>query len=168
MNSWVPQLRSQEAGSGAPRVMLIDDDLRSRYATAEVLRSEGYTVLSASGHESWLALFKTCLSIPATWVSFVAALEPHIVLLDLGLSGGVALPTLGEIRRHPLTKHIPVVVVGNSGRDTTTARSLGAAHFLPTPLSRDGLRPVVELALSESPERPPPLTGDEAPSVWLC
>ena len=167
MNSWFPQLRSQEAGRRVPRVMLIDDDLHTRYATAAVLRSEGYGVLSASGHESWLALFKTSLSIPATWVSFVAALEPHLVILDLRMCGGVGLPTLGELRRHPLTRHIPIVVIADSLRDTNTARSMGAAHFLPCPMSRGGLRPVLELALSDSPDHPPPLTGDETLPTWL-
>jgi CheY-like chemotaxis protein len=149
-----------------PRILLVDDELTRRYAVAQMLRSDGCDVHTASGHESWLALFKSCLSEPATWVSFVAAIDPDLLLLDIELP--MALPTLGALRRHPLTDHIPVVVLGDEEqqRYLNAALALGAVRLLHRPLSLSSLRPMVDTVISEAPRRPP-RTGDEKPSLAI-
>jgi CheY-like chemotaxis protein len=152
-----------------PCIMLVDDDLWRRYVMAELLRAEGYRVESASGHDSWLALFRTCLSGPATWVSFVAAVEPDLVVMEIAVGDGTALHTLGALRRHPLTQQIPVVVLGDeaSQKELDAAITLGAACYLLRPLARNGLRPVVDEVLAQLPERRA-RTGDEQLERWLC
>ena len=146
--------------AGRPRVLLADEDLGRRYALAETLRSDGCEVHSASGHESWLSLFKSCLTEPAAWVSFVAAIDPDVVFLDIGQSG--ALATLGALRRHPLTVHVPVVVLGDEAhqRALSTALSLGAVRLIHRPLGLASLRPLVDTVIAESPPRAS-RTGDE-------
>lgn len=150
--------------SGRPRVLLVDDALARRYATAQLLRSEGCDVYTSSGHESWLTLFKSCLTEPAAWVSFVAAVDPDLVLLDIDVS--MALPTLGAVRRHPLTEHVPVVVVGQAAdeRNLQTALLLGAVRLLHRPIALSGLRPIVDGVLADARLRPA-RTGDERPPV---
>jgi len=148
--------------------MIVNDDVKSRYTLAAMLRAEGYVVQSASGHESWLALFKTCLSVPATWVSFVAAMEPDAVLLDVHMNGGGGLVTLGELRRHPLTSGVPVVVIGKPSKQRLldAALALGAARYAHLPLSRTGLKPVVDAALATVHDDLPARTGDEVPVLY--
>jgi CheY-like chemotaxis protein len=152
----------------APSVMLVDDDLRSRYVLAALLRGEGCAVHSASGHESWLSLFKSCLSAPATWVSLVAALDPGAIIIDWQMLGGMALHVLGELRRNPLTQHIPVAVLTAPGamHDAEVARSMGASCSLARPLSRDGLRPLVEQLFQPSAATKPVLVGDDRPEMF--
>jgi CheY-like chemotaxis protein len=154
--------RIKRSAGGRPRVLLVDDDRRRRYAVAELLRSDGCEVHTSSGHESWLALFKTCLSEPATWVSFVAAIDPDVLMLDI--EQPMALTTIGALRRHPLTDHIPVVVLGEEAqqRYLNAALALGAVRQLHRPLALSGLRPLVDSVLSEAPPRKA-RTGDETP-----
>ncbi len=154
----------------APSVMIIDDDLRSRYVLATLLRSEDYFVHTASGHESWLSLFKTCLSIPATWVSFVATLDPDALILDWQMSGGMALHILSELRRHPLTRHIPVAVITESTAhpDTRVARSMGACCSFDRPLTLDDLKPAMARLFQSRATTKPVLVGDERPEMFPC
>ncbi len=152
----------------APSVMLIDDDLRSRYALATLLRSEQYTVHTASGHESWLSLFKSCLSVPAMWVSFAASLEPDALLLDWEMRDGMAVHVLSELRRHPLTQHIPIGVMTASGalRDAELARSMGAYCIVSRPVSLAGLGPVIAELFQPRATTKPVLTGDDRPEMF--
>ncbi len=136
----------------AQKVMLVDDNAQSRYVLAQQLRSEGYEVHSAAGHESWLALFNGCLSNSATWVSFVAAMEPDVLLLDLEMHGDDALSTLGELKRHPLTSNIPVITLTSDDGcfAQRAAQTLGAESSIVRPLSRRGLSPLLEPILRDS------------------
>ncbi|MSP23586.1 MAG: response regulator [Myxococcales bacterium] len=140
--------------------MVVDDDLGRRYALAQLLRLEGYQVHSASGHESWLALFKSCLSVPATWVSFVAAIDPDVLLM--AVDAQAALLTIGALRHHPLTDQVPVIALGDQHRpeDLATAMALGAAGSLGRPIAPDELCTQVARVLAEAPPRRP-RTGDE-------
>jgi CheY-like chemotaxis protein len=150
--------------------MIIDDDLSSRYALASLLRSEGHFVHTASGHESWLSLFKTCLSVPATWVSFVATLDPDVLILDWQMSGGMALHILSELRRHPLTRHIPVAVITASTphSDTRVARSMGACCTFDRPHTFGRLKPAMDRLLQSRATTKPVLVGDERPEMFPC
>ena len=168
MSLWFDRARASKAVD-VPQVMLVDDDLHARYTTAELIRSEGYEVHSASGHESWLSLFQTCLSVPATWVSFVAALEPDVVVLDLGMKSDLGLLTLGEIRRHPLTTYIPVVVIGSADRyaEVDAALSMGASKALLRQGLREGLATALRGVIEQLAKECPPLLGDERPGIVL-
>lgn len=147
-----------------PRVLLVDDDLPQRYALAELLRSDGCDVHTSSGHESWLSLFKSCLNEPTAWVSFVAAVDPDLVFLAIEQAS--ALATLGAVRRHPLTEHVPVVVLGDSTNDRSLQAALlmGAVRLVHRPLTLAGLRPLIDDVLKEAPRRFA-RTGDELPPL---
>ncbi len=132
------------------RVMIVDDDPARRYISSELLRSEGYEVLTASGHEGVLALFATSLSQPAAWVSFIAAHRPDVVIVDLGMASGDALITVGAITRHPLTMHLPVLAMGESrhAKEIDAAASMGAAVTITWPVGLEGLGPHIEDAMA--------------------
>ena len=140
LNGIFDKPRSQKSVSGR-RLLVIDDDARGRYALALVLRSDGYEVHTASGHEDWLDLFHRCLSIPATWVTVAASTEPDAILLDWTLRDGMALHVLGELKGNALTKHIPVAVLmprSDQGA-SDVVRSMGANVVDVAPMSRLGL-----------------------------
>lgn len=122
-----------------------------RYVSAELLRSEGYEVLTASGHEGVLALFATSLSQPAAWVSFVAAHKPDVVVVDLGMESGDGLITIGALTRHPLTSHLPVLAIGEKEHrtDIAAASTMGAALGVMWPVGLEGLGPYIEDAIDE-------------------
>ncbi len=145
-------------------MLLVDDDLMRRYALAQILRLDGFEVHSESGHASWLALFKSCLSEPALIVSFVAALDPDLLLL--AVDGRAALPTIGALRHHPLTDHVPVIALGDRtrARELETALALGAARSLLRPISAEVLRTEVGIVLAAQRPRPA-RTGDEVPDL---
>lgn len=114
------------------------------------MRSEGYEVLTASGHEGVLALFATSLSQPAAWVSFVAAHKPDVVIVDLGMKSGHGLVTIGALTRHPLTSHLPVLAIGKEEHapDIAAASTMGAALGITWPVGLEGLAPYIEDAIT--------------------
>ena len=135
------------------RVLIVDDHPRRRYISAELLRAEGYEVLTASGHEGVLALFATSLSQPAAWVSFVAAHKPDVVVVDLGLAAGIGLITIGALTKHPLTMHLPVMAIGMTEHagELSAAATMGASVGVTWPVGLEGLSPYIEDAISEAP-----------------
>lgn len=139
----------QQRTSRPTRVLIVDDDPTRRYVSAELLRAEGYEVLSASGHEGVLALFATSLSKPAAWVSFVAAHKPDIVIVDLAMKTGDPLITVGAITRHPLTMHLPVLAIGHRAqkKEIDMAASMGASTGVTWPVGLEGLSPHIEHAM---------------------
>jgi CheY-like chemotaxis protein len=134
----VATIRTSKSRPPSPRrqtrVVLIDDEARRQYVTAEVLRSEGYEVLSRAGHEGVMELFRSSLSEPAAWVSFATSLRPDVVVIDLRTRD--ALVTIGALIRHQLTCHLPVVAIAHSGQavEMRAARALGAAKTLAWPM----------------------------------
>jgi CheY-like chemotaxis protein len=151
---------------GCPRVLLVDDVRARRYALAQLLRSDGCDVQSASGHESWLSLFTSCLTEPAAWVSFVAAVDPDLVLIEIDQP--TALATIGAIRQHPLTDQVPIVALGDPvhQRSLQAALGLGAVRWIHRPLALSGLRGTIDAIVSSTPPRHV-RTGDELPSIVL-
>ena len=129
-----------------PRVVIVDEDAHKRYLIAQLLRAEGYEVLTASGHEGVLDLFSTSLSRPGAWVSFVAAHRPDVVVVDVNMSSGTGLVTIGALAKHPLTMHLPVLAIGDAARpdDLRAAPTMGAHTTLSWPIGLEGLAPYVE------------------------
>jgi len=60
---------------------------------------------------------------------------PHLVLLDLNMPRKDGREALAEIRRHPRTRELPVVVLTTSKarRDVATAYQLGANSYIIKP-----------------------------------
>ncbi len=144
---------TKRLNSKAARVLLIDDDRTRRYALAQTLRADGCDVQSASGHESWLSLFKDCLTEPAAWVSFVLAVEPDVVVL--AIEQPLALATLAALARQPLTRPVPVLVLGDAAdKDYVhAALSLGAVRLVERSSGFRTLGPLIETLLAESRPR---------------
>ncbi|HXK11530.1 MAG TPA: response regulator [Vicinamibacteria bacterium] len=107
------------------KVLVVDDDFRSRSAVARLLADEGYDAAEAADGEEATGLL-------ASW-------QPDLVLTDLHMPRLDGAGLLQRVRH--LRPGTPVIVV--SARGETEADRLtggkGAAAFFPKPLPVDAL-----------------------------
>jgi DNA-binding response OmpR family regulator len=112
--------------SGHRRVLVVDDDVRSRNAVARLLAEEGYdTAVAADGEEAARLL--------APW-------HPDLVLTDLNMP---RLDGRGLLLRvQSVLPDTPVIVLSARGSAETGAAALetmGAAGYFPKPIKVDDL-----------------------------
>jgi DNA-binding response OmpR family regulator len=102
-------------------IVLIDDDTNSAEAMAELLRDEGYDVLTAETGKGGMEL--------------LGRTDPALVLLDIHLPDVNGVAVLREFRCH--SKQIPVLMVSAEDQAGTMAEafSAGASSFLRKPIS---------------------------------
>jgi DNA-binding response OmpR family regulator len=62
-------------------------------------------------------------------------LQPDVIVLDLGLPGQDGFSLITALREHPLTAHVPIVILSAHAypEDERRAREAGAAAFLRKP-----------------------------------
>lgn len=108
------------------RVLVVDDDLRSRDAVARLLAEEGYdTAVAADGEEA--------AGLLGPW-------HPDLVLTDLNMPRLDGRGLLLRVRS--LLPDTPVIVLSARGSAETGAASLatmGAAGYFPKPVKVDDL-----------------------------
>jgi DNA-binding NarL/FixJ family response regulator len=128
------------AESIAPSVLLVEDDPVLAVAHTRLLSVIGYRVVGPVPNAK-------------DAIAAVAAAPPHLVLMDIGLSGDVdGLSAAREIRRHT---DVPIVVI--SGRTDTDALERAvecdASAFLLKPVEMEQLRATLRLSLSQRTSR---------------
>jgi len=100
------------------KILFIEDEEALQRAMGDALTSKGYTLIKALDGEIGLA----------------AALkeQPDLILLDLILPKKNGFEVLGELKKDPATKNIPVIVLTNleGSNDVEQALSLGATTYL--------------------------------------
>src|SRR5437762_3447174 len=89
--------RVARASTNAPLVLIVDDIEDNRAVYTEFLVHEGMRVAQASDGEH--SLMK------------VHALLPDLVIMDLALPGLDGWEATRELKKHPRTKHIPVIAI---------------------------------------------------------
>jgi len=121
-------------------VLLAEDFDDAREVFATYLRLSGFTVQELPDGERVLPL--------------AIELQPDVIVLDLELPGidGHVLTT--QLRAHPLTAHIPIVILSAHAypEDETKARAEGAAAFLRKPCTPPDLAAMLR-TVSESCEK---------------
>ena len=127
--SWEPERRSQErinAREGT-RVLIIDDSITVVTVIKKFLRSAGYETFEALDAEAGLGM------IPVH--------TPELIFLDIMLPGMNGFTALRTIRRDPLTRDIPVIMM--SGNEQAMEQfyglRIGADDFMKKPFSRHEL-----------------------------
>ncbi len=100
------------------KILFIEDEATLQKTFAEILKSEGFEVISALDGESGLNLIR--------------GEKPDLVLLDLILPKLHGLEVLKEIKKDENTKNIPVIVLTNveSIEEIDKALELGATTYL--------------------------------------
>jgi CheY-like chemotaxis protein len=117
------------------RILVVDDEPSLREVLADILRDEGYAVLTAANGRAGVAMLESD--------------APDLVLMD------IMMPVMGgreasrAMRAHPHGRTIPIVLSSAS----TAPRPLdpGIAAYLAKPFDIDQLLELVERLLSGSP-----------------
>jgi signal transduction histidine kinase/CheY-like chemotaxis protein len=135
--------KSAEAGvpgsPGLPVILVVDDDLAAGGPLISYLEEVGFRTLSAR---------------PGREASRMASnLHPAIVLLNLRADGMGGWRTLCDLKAHPATAAIPVIVT--SAEDgMQLGFTLGASQPITRPLSREALAEIVRQHLPSRAEGP--------------
>lgn len=118
------------------RILIVDDEPNVRLVFRTALEAAGYQVAEAANGD---AALKQIRKVPT-----------DLILLDLKMPGMDGVETLKHLRLQG--DEIPVVVVTAHGSvpDAVTVMKLGAADFLPKPVSPVSLRAVVASVCARS------------------
>jgi two-component system cell cycle response regulator DivK len=113
-------------------VILVIDDERANLKLAEiVLRSEGFTVFTATDAISAFEVLKTC--------------DPTIIVMDIQLPGMDGWELTRRLNRNIATSHIPVIALtayGTKG-DEERAREAGCVAYFAKPVSTRELPDII-------------------------
>ena len=105
-------------------MLVIDDSATIVALLSRMLRQNGYDVLEAADAEQGLELARNK--------------APELVFLDIVLPGMDGFAALRQLRRDPLTRDIPVIMI--SGNEQATEQfyvhRIGADDFMKKPFSR--------------------------------
>ena len=106
------------------RALIIDDSPTIVFALKKILRSAGFITLEALDAE--------------TGVEIARAEKPDLIFLDIILPGVNGFAALRTLRRDPLTKHIPVIMISGNEQATELffGSRIGADDFMKKPFSR--------------------------------
>jgi two-component system nitrogen regulation response regulator NtrX len=117
-------------------VLIVDDEESVRKSLADVMRDEGYEVVTAaSGREG---------------IDILAEAQPSIVLLDIAMPDMDGIETLRRFRE--LRPDLPVIMVTGHGTIETAVKTtkMGAYDFIQKPPELQHLNLVVKHGLEES------------------
>jgi DNA-binding response OmpR family regulator len=141
-----PERRSKdrvEAREGT-RVLIIDDSKTVVMAIKKLLRSVGYETLEAFDAETGLGM--------------IHEHSPELIFLDIMLPGMNGFAALRMIRRDPLTRDIPVIMMSGNEQamEQFYGSRIGADDFMKKPFSRDELFFRIDALLDKNgvPRRP--------------
>ena len=104
------------------RILIIDDSPTIVGALRKMLRSAGCITLEAADAESGLELIRKE--------------KPELVFLDIVLPGMTGFAALRQMRRDPLTLHIPVIMISGNEQATEQfyVKRIGADDFMVKPV----------------------------------
>jgi two-component system, NtrC family, sensor kinase len=109
------------------KILVVDDERAFRAMVVTVLRRQGYEVYDAGDVSEGLAL--------------AFAQRPGLILSDLNLAGGNGFDLLKELRSHPETSAIPVIVMTGGQQHVSPRSSMdrGADDYLQKPFGTETL-----------------------------
>jgi two-component system, sensor histidine kinase and response regulator len=123
------------------QVLIIEDAAEIRFNIAEILRSDGFTVLEAGDGEAGLAL--------------VRSNPPDLILCDIVMPIVDGYDVLKQIRSEPQTAWIPFVFL--TGKDKRSEQRqgmcLGADDYLAKPFRRHELLDILHSQLAKQAQR---------------
>jgi len=126
------QRRNARAGT---RVLLVDDSPTIIALLRKLLRQNGYETLEAGDAE--------------TGIELARSEQPDLIFLDIVLPGMNGFAALRALRRDPLTKAIPIVMIsGNiAATEQFYVQRIGADDFMKKPFSRAEVFSRIEILL---------------------
>ena len=121
-------------------ILIIDDEIVSRYTIESSLDSEAYTLVSAENGEQ--ALEK------------IEVIKPDIVLLDVMMPGMNGFEVCRRLRAYPEFAHLPIIMVTAWDDPIARARCLemGATEVICKPLNHKDLIAIVSQFTQSQPQ----------------
>jgi len=115
------------------KILVVDDEPSMREMLSDLLKSEGYGVLTVANGEKAVAR--------------VRDKKPEVVLLDMKMSGMDGIETLTQIRE--LNKDVSIIIITAYGtmRNVVEAMKLGIYDYVTKPFDIEKLKRLVEGAL---------------------
>jgi CheY-like chemotaxis protein len=120
-------------------VLMIDDNADTRQLFRRYLSGSHYRFVGAPDAEEGLAL--------------ALELAPQLIVLDVMMPGQDGWALLGQLREHPQTGHIPVIVSTILPQEEL-ALDLGAADFIRKPVSQTALLAALDRQLARVAPKP--------------
>jgi len=129
-NAGEPQDRREKPrvrGPAGTRVLVIDDSLTILAVMRKMLTQSGYASLEAVDAEKGVEMARTE--------------KPDLIFLDIVLPGMNGFAALRILRRDPITKDIPIIMMSGNEQATEQfyAQRIGADDFMKKPFSRPEL-----------------------------
>ena len=119
--------------SGAPRILVVEDEPRLRALVGRILDSTGYSVsMAANGAEALAAL--------PVW-------QPDVILLDLNMPVMDGRTFCCEVAREPAFADIPIVVVSSDATSEAACAPCRPAAYLLKPFNPAALLETIETIL---------------------
>ncbi|WP_449427839.1 response regulator [Rhodanobacter umsongensis] len=122
-----PSERRAAPRSGVPkgaRVLVVDDSATIRAVLGKMLNQDSHVVLKAPDGEAALEMARKEI--------------PDLIFLDIVLPGMNGFAVLRALRRDPLTRHIPIVMISGNLQATEQfyVQRFGADDFMKKPFGR--------------------------------
>lgn len=112
------------------KVLVVDDDRDILEAIQLILTSGGYdSLVTTKGDEAYKK---------------IGEYKPHLILLDVLLSGNDGRTICKALKHDSKTKHIPIIMVSAHPSAEASVRKSGADSFVAKPFSIKGLLGEVE------------------------
>lgn len=104
------------------RILIIDDSATDTHILSEMLKKNGYTVITAVSGEEGIAKTKKE--------------KPDLVLMDIVMPGMSGFEATRALTKDPETASIPVIVCSSKGQETDKAWGLrqGAKDYIVKPI----------------------------------
>jgi twitching motility two-component system response regulator PilH len=109
------------------KILIADDSKTERAHLRQVLLSGGYEVITANSGKAVLEMMNDE--------------TPDLVLLDIIMEDGDGYQTCRTLKKNPITRDIPVVMVSSKSNevDRKWAMKLGASDYITKPYNDDEL-----------------------------
>ena len=89
-------------------IFIVEDDAATREMLYRMLQKEGYSLALAENGQQAMQMIEACLSVEDPQQ---AQRLPDLILLDLMMPEMDGFQVIAELRRHPQTQNLPVVVI---------------------------------------------------------
>jgi CheY-like chemotaxis protein len=120
-------------------ILIVDDDPAIIEMIAELLKYEGYNVVTCQGGREAIALARTD--------------PPALILLDLMMPEMSGWQVIATLRASQQTKALPIVLLSARRDLAATAQELGVADYLEKPFDLDALLSVVRRYVAPGDDR---------------
>ena len=129
------RLKLRRSARTGTRVLLVDDSPTIVALLRKLLQQNGYETLEAGDAETGIQLARDT--------------QPDIIFLDIVLPGMNGFAALRALRRDPLTKAIPIIMISGNVAATEQfyVQRIGADDFMKKPFSRTEVFSRIELLL---------------------